>query len=502
MTHKFETLFYAIFFTFWSVRLYYKLYEKKTRKYILSIGILIVLWMFVRITKSVVEIDFLKRLMWYLYYIPLIFIPTIYYICSLSLNKNLSKRRKIILYLISSVLFLLVITNDIHQMVFKFPNGVADFDNYKHNIGYYIISLWIFYLFGGGMFSLAIKRYKNKKDVKSFLPVLVLVIGVVYTILYVLNIKYIRDINMSVMNSVLICLGIELAFYLDLIPNNSKYIKKLENSSLDINVVSTSGKTVYTTKSFNMPLFILKDVEESKVKKQYINDNVIYDVKRNSDSYVVIKKDISNLLILKKEISKKRKQLLKQQESLKIEERVKRELYQINVRKEVVSKIEKSLYDKEKVIRQILSKKHLTKNDLEKIQRIMIYNKKKSQIIISELNDEIFNEIDVKNIINELIKSMSCLDISGFVIIKNKFNVDGSIMSLLYDIVYDVIENIPGKTMMIYISYNKNMFIKIVVDDKINVNIKHDSRVRYKKIDLDTDTELIFNIKGRDNIWR
>lgn len=502
MTHKFETLFYAIFFTFWSVRLYYKLYEKKTRKYILSIGILIVLWMFVRITKSVVEIDFLKRLMWYLYYIPLIFIPTIYYICSLSLNKNLSKRRKIILYLISSVLFLLVITNDIHQMVFKFPNGVADYDNYKHNIGYYIISLWIFYLFGGGMFSLTIKRYKNKKDLKSFLPVLVLVIGVVYTILYVLNIKYIRDINMSVMNSVLICLGIELAFYLDLIPNNSKYIKKLENSSLDINVVSTSGNTVYTTKSFNMPAFILEDIEESKVKKQYIKDNVIYDVKRNSDSYVVIKKDISNLLILKKEISKKRKQLLKQQESLKIEERVKRELYQINVRKEVVSKIEKSLYDKEKIIRQILSKKHLTRNDLEKIKRIMIYNKKKSQIIISELNDEIFNEKDVKNIINELVKSMSCLDISGFVVVKNKFNIDGSIMSLLYDIVYDVIENIPGKTMMIYISYSKNMSIKIVVDDKINVNIMHDSRVRYKKIDLDTDTELIFNIKGRDNIWR
>lgn len=502
MTHKFETLFYAIFFTFWSVRLYYKLYEKKTRKYILSIGILIVVWMFIRITKSVIEIDFLKRLMWYLYYIPLIFIPTIYYICSLSLNKNLSKRRKIILYLISSVLFLLVITNDTHQMVFKFPNGVADFDNYKHNIGYYIISLWIFYLFGGGMFSLTIKRYKNKKDLKSFLPVLVLVIGVVYTILYVLNIKYIRDINMSVMNSVLICLGIELAFYLDLIPNNSKYIKKLENSTLDINVVSTSGNTVYTTKSFNMPAFILEDIEESKVKKQYIKDNVIYDVKRNSDSYVVIKKDISNLLILKKEISKKRKQLLKQQESLKIEERVKRELYQINVRKEVVSKIEKSLYDKEKVIRQILSKKHLTKNDLEKIKRIMIYNKKKSQIIISELNDEIFNEKDVKNIINELVKSMSCLDISGFVVVKNKFNIDGSIMSLLYDIVYDVIENIPGKTMMIYISYSKNMSIKIVVDDKINVNIKHDSRVRYKKIDLDTDTELIFNIKGRDNIWR
>lgn len=29
---------------------------------------------------------------------------------------------------------------------------------------------------------------------------------------------------MSVVNSMLICIGIELDFYLDLIPNNSKYI--------------------------------------------------------------------------------------------------------------------------------------------------------------------------------------------------------------------------------------------------------------------------------------
>lgn len=29
---------------------------------------------------------------------------------------------------------------------------------------------------------------------------------------------------MSVVNSMLICIGIELGFYLDLIPNNSKYI--------------------------------------------------------------------------------------------------------------------------------------------------------------------------------------------------------------------------------------------------------------------------------------
>ena len=88
MSHKFETLLYAIIFTIWIVRLYYKLYDKKTRKYILGIGFLIVFWMIIRISKSIVVNPSLERFIWYLYYIPLIFIPTLFYVCSKTLSKK------------------------------------------------------------------------------------------------------------------------------------------------------------------------------------------------------------------------------------------------------------------------------------------------------------------------------------------------------------------------------------------------------------------------------
>lgn len=43
MTKMQETLIYLVIFSFWLIRLYYKLYDKKTRKYILYIGLLIIL---------------------------------------------------------------------------------------------------------------------------------------------------------------------------------------------------------------------------------------------------------------------------------------------------------------------------------------------------------------------------------------------------------------------------------------------------------------------------
>ena len=325
--NKFITLLFAIIFTLWTIRLYYKLYDKKTRRYILAIGLLIIFWMLIRIIKSIVQTPLIERMCWYLYYLPLIFIPTLYYITSSSLLGKINKTKKFIIYIISCFLFLLVLTNDFHQLVFIFNKGILLYDDYTHYIGYYLISIWIFYLFSKSLIDLAIYRMKIKKDMKGFLPFIVILLGLMYTIFYVLNIPYIRSINMSVVNSTLICIGIELAFYLNLIPNNSKYRLKFLNSNLDMAIISLDGTTKYTTSVLKtIPEFILDDIKNNNVKDNYKDKNIIYDVKKNKDSYVVLRKDLESIHNLENEIKKQRKELLKQQESIKIEEKTKKEL--------------------------------------------------------------------------------------------------------------------------------------------------------------------------------
>lgn len=502
MTHKFEALICAILFTFWSVRLYYKLYDKKIRKYILSIGILIVFWMLIRMTKGVVETTLLTRLFWYLYYVPLIFIPSIFYICSRSLLKKINKKEKIIIYIISTILLLMVLTNDFHEIVFKFNNGIEDFNNYKHNIGYYLITLWIFILFGGGMIILALDRLKIKKDIKAFLPLGILLIGVIYTLLYVININNIRNINMSVVNSVLICLGIELALYLNLIPNNKKYLKTFQNSNLNMEIVSLDGNTIYSTKMLkNIPHNILRDIKNNKVKKNYYNKAIIYEVKKNKDSYVILKKDMTELYNLKLDVTNRQKKLLKLQKNIKFEEKTKKELYEITLRKEVVNKIENKLNEKVLEAKSLLKKEIVNDKDLERIKRIIIYCKKKSSIMISELNNEVYNEEHIKSILNELLVSMN--NISGLVIVKNKMIITGSMMSLLYDIIYELIDNINNETMMIYISRKENkLILKILISSLINLKekLKLDNNIKVKENLSDTDTELLFTIKVGDMI--
>ena len=74
-----------------------------------------------------------------------------------------------------------------------------------------------------------------------------------------------------------------------------------------------------------IPNFIFDDIKNNKVKQIYQKKNIVYDIKENKDSYVILRKDLTNIFKLKEEMLKQQKELLKQQESMKLEEKTKRE---------------------------------------------------------------------------------------------------------------------------------------------------------------------------------
>lgn len=58
-------------------------------------------------------------------------------------------------------------------------------------------------------------------------------------------------------------------------------------------IVSLDGNTKYTTMIFKViPEFISNDIKNNKVKDNYQEGNIIYDIKRNKDSYVILRKNL------------------------------------------------------------------------------------------------------------------------------------------------------------------------------------------------------------------
>lgn len=216
-------------------------------------------------------------------------------------------------------------------------------------------------------------------------------------------------------------------------------------------------------------------------------------LKKNKDSYVILKKDLSSISKLEKEIKMQRKNLLSQQESLKIEEKTKKELYEVSIRKKVIDKVEISLAKKKMEAKKILSKKNITDFDLEKLKKIIIYSKKKSMLVISSLNKDIYNEKDITLILNELFNSMN---VKGYVSINDKLTIDGNALINIYDILTFFVDNYYKNSIMVFIFKDKNIKIKIVIDSLKFNKSKFDfdiSNIVVKK--YSEDSEILITMK-------
>ncbi len=498
MNHLQTTLIWSIIFTFWIIRLYYKLYDKESKKLIMGIGILIIFWLFIKIIKSLFVSNLPVRLCWYLFYIPLIFIPVFLYFCSLKINNKYTRNKFLIIMIIATILFLVVFTNDFHELVFKFNNGLDNFDDYQHNYGYYLICLWVFSFIGLGMINLSKSKWKIKRTIKAFLPLLLLVIGIIYTYLYVINISFIRHSNLVIVISVLICVGIEMMFYLNLLPNNSKYLKAFENSYLDMMVISLDGKEIYNTNSLKkLPQIMIDDIRDKNIKKKYKFNNEIYYSLKSKYFWVFFKKDITKFNCYKEVLNEKQKELLLQQKSLINEKKVKQDLYNLKLRKKVVSNLEKATQKKLDDAKCLISKKNNDLYDFEKIKLIIEYCKRKSFLIISDINKEIYYDKQIALIINELLTDTFNLKINGNIVV-DKLRVNSYVFSIIYDVIFTILYNLNNASIMIYITkLDNDIKLKILIDHKISLmnELKEIKNIIIEEKRTESDTVIKIIIK-------
>lgn len=126
------------------------LIEGAVRDNLLWCGILFIAMFLIRGAKYIafLEMDHVRRYLWYFYYIPLLYIPFFSFRAAISVGKPeemKSPKWHWILGAMSTVLVVLVVTNDIHQWAFHLNPGFREhwIDRYTYGPLYYIIYAWI-----------------------------------------------------------------------------------------------------------------------------------------------------------------------------------------------------------------------------------------------------------------------------------------------------------------------------------------------------------------------
>lgn len=463
MTQTQQTVLALAIYTIWLILLYIRIFDKTLKKYVLSIGVLLVFWMAIRMVKRYTT-GYVTEILWYLYYIPLLMIPTFYYNCSSYLINSKNKKRRIIAIIISIILFLLVITNSLHNIVFKIKSNIND---YNHNIGYFIIVAWILCLIVVAIINL-IKSSKNKGYKNIILISVTILIGIIYTILYIKNIPVIRKTNMSVIIGTLFCVGLEMMLDFKLIPNNFRYKKIFKNSNLPLEIVSQDGKTrIVTNHSINLKENIINDIKNNKVKSIYKDNNIIKNVNVINGGYSIEEKDYSKINEYEEKLKSIQQELIEQETILQKQRKIATEIYETKLKGEIIELLDEKIEQKRNLINELIKEMKIT--DIDKminIKLLLNYCKRMSNLVISSYNKEKYDNKRLEVIINEMLIEAQSLGING-VLKTNNFEISSGETANIYEIIFETIMKFRTTNFILYIQVNNSYTeIKYLFDGK------------------------------------
>ena len=141
---------YIGLFITWGLSVRQRIIGAQARRYLTAAAALMVLWFVVRSLKYYfITQPVTVRYLWYLYYPALLLIPMLAALTAISIGKKDDAplpKSAALLYVPAALLVLLVLTNDLHQLVFRFPANAPVWSDkdYSYGVGYAVVVGWMF----------------------------------------------------------------------------------------------------------------------------------------------------------------------------------------------------------------------------------------------------------------------------------------------------------------------------------------------------------------------
>ena len=221
----------------WGISVQTRIIQTQVRRYLLVIAGLMLLWLTLRTVKYNTYHLTAERFLWYGYYLPMLFIPVLAVLVALSLGKPENYRLPKwthFLYLPSALLFLLVLTNDLHQLVFFFPTGVLSTREYDYGIGYYVVLAWMVLCAAAALVIILAKCRIPQSRRYLWLPVVPFALALGYCAAYIKGVYWVWLLagDLTVSMCLIITAIFESCIQCSLIQSNTHYAELFHASTI------------------------------------------------------------------------------------------------------------------------------------------------------------------------------------------------------------------------------------------------------------------------------
>ena len=305
-----RTMIYIGLYIGWGISVSKRVIQAQVRRYLVSVSGLMVFWFIIRSMKYYFISDVgTARQLWYLYYLPMLFIPLFSLFAAISLGESkdfkLSKKT-LMLYIPTVLCLLLVLTNDFHQLVFSFPaDEVWTDNNYEYALGCYIVVGWEIIC---AMAAFIIMLFKCRLAQKGeYLPFLLLTCSVIYALIYSSGVEWMQLIGGDITAAqCLMFTGIlESCIQCGLIQTNTDYRAMFEAGSIGAQIVDTDWHIRYA--SSNAPELPSDRMRSAESEAAKLDNNTLLRSSKIPGGHVLWQEDITDITALLQKLEENRK---------------------------------------------------------------------------------------------------------------------------------------------------------------------------------------------------
>ena len=305
-----RTLIYIGLYIGWGISIHKRVVQKAAKNTLIFISGLMIFWFIVRSIKYFFAMDVnVERYLWYSYYLPMLFIPQAAVQTAVLLGQPeeyiLPKWLKL-LYVPTTLCFLLVLSNDFHQCVFSFAAGEVWTDKgYSYAWGYYTVLLWEVVC---AVAAFALMVYKCRlSQRKKYLPVIGIGISILYAIIYASGAEWMQVIGGDITAALclmFVCI-FESCIYCGLIQTNTGYEELFEVCTMGAQITDRNYRVRYTSaNAMELSEAVMREAEKGDVvvdKKTLIQNRPI------QGGHILWQEDIEYIIMLLERMEENRK---------------------------------------------------------------------------------------------------------------------------------------------------------------------------------------------------
>lgn len=503
----FRSTLYIGLFVAWGLSVRRRIIGKQARRYLTAVSALMILWFVVRSLKYYfITNPGMVRYLWYLYYPALLLIPMLAVLTAISIGKREEAplpKSAAFLYVPATLFVVLVITNDMHQLVFRFPvdDTVWSDKDYHYGAGYIAVVGWMIICALVLLIILWKKRRVADKRKWILLPCVPIAALLCYLVFYVLEVSWFRLVlgDMTAFFCLMYAAALELFIKCGFVQANTHYVELFRASGVAAQITDAEYRVLISSDAAQtMDTCVLKQTEQSSV---LLENGVRLSSAPIKTGRVVWMEDVSALLRILNELENMKEELEETNQIEEEEQLLKKQEARILAKDRLYNILQRDTAHQLCMMDNIIYRVEMAENEAEKrrllYQMLVIgsYLKRRSNLAFLAEKSSMIDAHELDLCIGESQNSLeACGIICGY-----RSTLTGQVLSVhiisLYEFFEEIVENLLDCecSMNVYAGKKEDaLYVKIITDAKAELSIAASDKITVQK---DEDGEQHFMLR-------